>query len=461
MKLTGLSKAANTVATARSSSTVYPYRSAMLASGLVPKQIGVTASPVLPSPTRDKVGGVFTGQFQQPAAPGRRRPPAPRGRRQDAVEDGIGPTSRPVPNGQPGDFDDFWQRRLAGTPTQGCTGATAHVSSGGSCAVGSSSVVAPAVTRSPAEHRFHLGAVEGRPRILVIAGESVVAVVVLSHQLTQSPLRPGVGRRDQAHLVAAARPFQRRAVRSANVTGVDVAPEVCLAEARVVPLCLEPVVAVRSDDIVDAQPYPRCLRVADGDRVRDHFADVLAQGIRIRGRMPLSLVERDLAGNCALGQQAGRHLTRGVNDPRNPEVARRLHEVVGAQHVVVKDVDLRLTARGGIRRQMTDTFGSELEERIVDLARVRQFYPAELSWQLQLWSAEDVEVHDLVTDLGKETDNPPSGTSGSSCHDDSHLEKLPSIDLAVRGLGTPLGWPRDSRIKILDDHWVCAARLAG
>src|SRR5829696_1712500 len=167
------------------------------------------------------------------------------------------------------------------------------------------SVITPAVTGGPAEERFHLGAVEGRPRILVIAGESVIAVVVLSHQLAQSPLRPGVSRRDQAHLVAAARPFQRRAVRSANVTGVDVAPEVCLAEARVVPLCLEPVVAVRSDDIVDAQPYPGRLRVADRDRVRDHFAEVLAQGVSIRGRMPLGFIERDLAGNCALGQQAG------------------------------------------------------------------------------------------------------------------------------------------------------------
>src|SRR5829696_8464973 len=105
MKLTGLSKAANTVATARSSSTVYPYRSAMLASGLVPKQIGVTASPVSPSPTRDKVGGVLTGQFQQPAAPGRRRPPAPRGRRRRC---GSRTASvlllSPFLTAQPGDF---------------------------------------------------------------------------------------------------------------------------------------------------------------------------------------------------------------------------------------------------------------------------------------------------------------------------------------------------------------------
>lgn len=49
---------------------------------------------------------------------------------------------------------------------------------------------------------------------------------------------------------------------------------------------------------------------------------------------------------------------------------------------------------------MTDAFGTELEERIVDLARIRQVYPAELSWQLQLWSADEVEVHDLVADLG-------------------------------------------------------------
>src|SRR5215207_2038130 len=261
------------------------------------------------------------------------------------------------------------------------------------------SVVAPAVTRSPAEQRLHLGAVEGRPRILVVARKAVVAVVVLSHQLAQSPLRPGIGRRDQAHLVAAARPFQGRAVGSADVAGVDVAPEVCLAEARVVPLVLEPAVAVGSDDIIDPQPYPGRLRVADRDRVRDHFADVLAQGVSIRGRMPLALVERDLCGDCALGQQAGGHLTRGVNDPRHPDIARRLHEVVRAQHVVVKDVDLRLAARGRVSRQMTDSLGAELEERIVDLARVRQVYPAELSWQLQLWSTDDIEIYDLVTGL--------------------------------------------------------------
>jgi hypothetical protein len=162
--------------------------------------------------------------------------------------------------------------------------------------------------------------------------------------------------------------------------------------------------------------------------------------------MPLGLIERDLFGSCALGQQAGRHFTRGVNDPRNPEIARRLHEVVGAQHVVVKDVDLRLTARGGIRRQMTDPLGAELEERIVDLARVRQVYPAELSWQLQLWSADEVEVHDLMANLRQETDNPPSGPSRSSCHDDSHLE-TPVHRLAVRAWHARR--PRDSQIKIL------------
>src|SRR5829696_7268287 len=90
MKLTGLSEAANTVATARSSSTVYPYRSAMLASGLVPKQSGVTASPVSPSPTSDRVGGVFTGYFLPPAAPGRRSPPRRVVGVNDAVQAGKG-----------------------------------------------------------------------------------------------------------------------------------------------------------------------------------------------------------------------------------------------------------------------------------------------------------------------------------------------------------------------------------
>src|SRR4030095_6242966 len=141
--------------------------------------------------------------------------------------------------------------------------------------------------------------------------------------------------------------------------------------------------------------------------------------------MPLDLIEWDLGRSCALGQQARSHLTRGVNDPWNPEIARRLHKVVSAQHVVVKDVDLRLPARGGVRRQMTDAFGVELEERIVDLSRVRQFYPAELSWQLQLWSADQVEVHDLVADLGQETDNPPPCPYPSPCHVDSHSNYTP------------------------------------
>ena len=77
---------------------------------------------------------------------------------------------------------------------------------------------------------------------------------------------------------------------------------------------------------------------------------------------------------------------------------------------------------------MTDAFGAELEERIVDLARVGELDPAELSWELQLWSTDDVEVHDLVAGLRQETNNPPSGPSRSSCHDDSHRE-LPSIVL--------------------------------
>jgi hypothetical protein len=70
---------------------------------------------------------------------------------------------------------------------------------------------------------------------------------------------------------------------------------------------------------------------------------------------------------------------------------------------------------------MTDSFGAELEERIVDLARVRQVYPAELSWQLQLWSTDDIEIYDLVAGLREETNNPPSGPSRSSGHNDSHL----------------------------------------
>jgi hypothetical protein len=65
--------------------------------------------------------------------------------------------------------------------------------------------------------------------------------------------------------MAAARPFQRRAVGRADVAGVDVTPEICLAEARVVPLVLEPVVAVGSDDIINAQSYPGRLRVPDRD----------------------------------------------------------------------------------------------------------------------------------------------------------------------------------------------------
>jgi hypothetical protein len=77
---------------------------------------------------------------------------------------------------------------------------------------------------------------------------------------------------------------------------------------------------------------------------------------------------------------------------------------------------------------MTDAFGAELEQRIVDLARVRQFYSAELSRELQIWPIDDVEVHDLVAGLRQKANNPLSGPSRSSCHDDSHRE-LPSIGL--------------------------------
>ena len=127
-------------------------------------------------------------------------------------------------------------------------------------------------------------------------------------------------------------------------------------------------------------------------------------------------------GNRALGEQAGGHLTRGVDDPRDSEIAGRLHDVVGAQHVVVEDLDLRLAARGRVRREMADALGTELEERVVDLARVGEFDPAELGRELQLWSIGDVEIHDLVAGLGQEANNPLPGPSRSSCHDDSHLK---------------------------------------
>jgi hypothetical protein len=179
-------------------------------------------------------------------------------------------------------------------------------------------------------------------------------------------------------------PFQRCTVGGTDVAGVDVAPVVLLAEARVVPLILESAVVVRSDDVVDAQPHPSRLRVADRERIRDHLADVLTQGVRIGGGVPLGLVKGDLRRNCALGQQAGRHLTRGIDDPRDPEIAGRLHEVVSAQHVVVEDLNLRLTARGRVGRQMTNAFRAKLEKRVVDLARIPEVYPAEISWELQL-----------------------------------------------------------------------------
>jgi hypothetical protein len=122
---------------------------------------------------------------------------------------------------------------------------------------------------------------------------------------------------------------------------------------------------------------------------------------------------------------------------------------VGAQHVVVEDVDLRLTARGRVRRQMTDAFGAELEERIVDLARICKLYPAELSWELQLWSTDDVEVHDLVAGVRQQTNNPPSGPFLLSRRLASR--ELPSIDLQFE-LGTPVSGLRDSRIKIPDER---------
>src|SRR5215213_9517304 len=119
-----------------------------------------------------------------------------------------------------------------------------------------------------------------------------------------------------------------------------------------------------------------------------------------------------------------------------------------------KDVDLRLTARGGIRRQMTDPLGAELEERIVDLAGIRQVYPAELSWQLQLWSADEVEIHNLMANLRQETDNPASGQSRSSCHDDSHLENSrPSPCSSCLARRSATRFPDQD----LDDH-RCALR---
>ena len=223
-----------------------------------------------------------------------------------------------------------------------------------------------------------------------------------------------------------ARPLQRRPVRGADVARVDVAPEVRLAQTRIGPLVGEPVVGVGRDDVVDPQPHPGGLRVADGERVGDHLAEVLAQRVRVRGRVPLGLVERDLARDLAVGEQAGRHLARGVDDPGHPEIAGRLHQVVRAQHVVVEDVDLGLAARGRVGREMADGVGAELEERVVDLAGVGQIDPAELGRQVELRLVGQVEVDHLVARFGQDPDHPLPGSSGSSGHHDAHVGFHPS-----------------------------------
>src|SRR3954471_743638 len=138
--------------------------------------------------------------------------------------------------------------------------------------------------------------------------------------------------------------------------------------------------------------------------------------------MPFALVERDPRGDNALREQSGRHLTGGVDHPGNSEITRRLHQVVSAEHVVVEDIDLGLTTGGRIRGQVTDAVGPELEERVIDLARVRQIDPAEVAWKLQLRSTHHIEIHHLMASLRQVADDPASGPSRSSGHNDSHLE---------------------------------------
>jgi hypothetical protein len=71
-------------------------------------------------------------------------------------------------------------------------------------------------------------------------------------------------------------------------------------------------------------------------------------------------------GTAPLAQQARRHLTRGIDHSRDAEIARRLYQVVSAQHVVAEDLDLCLTARGRVGRQMADAVRPELEKRVVN-----------------------------------------------------------------------------------------------
>jgi hypothetical protein len=106
---------------------------------------------------------------------------------------------------------------------------------------------------------------------------------------------------------------------------------------------------------------------------------------------------------------------------------------------------------------MTDAVGAILEERIVDLARICEIDPAELPRELEFWSTDDIEVHDLMADLRQETNHPPSGASRSSCHHDTHLEP------SVRRSAAPAGHPAKVATGRFcpTNNWVCTAGLAG
>jgi L-fuconolactonase len=199
-----------------------------------------------------------------------------------------------------------------------------------------------------------------------------------------------------------------------HVARVDVAPEIPLAQARVVPERREPLVVGRLHDVREAEPDVRYSRPAIelprhllGDQLRERVAE-----LRIGGVL---LVDRRVRGALTLEREAEDGLARRPDHAAEAEEGPRAEDVVGAHRVDPERDLVGAQSRCRNRGQVDD--GLRAAQRLHGLSEVGQVGLKLLARQVR--RPREVDAQHVLPQADQIAHDGPSGLSASARDDDA------------------------------------------